>query len=243
MSFYGTGFSENLNDLLQKLNPLFKSQDLNSAISLAKAYTPSVDEEDDFKNILIKLHQTRGEQRFKKADIQGSVDDFEFVVKKNPGQKAFHWQLGISYYYNKQYQEGKGLFQLHKTVNPNDVENAVWHFICNTQIVGFEKAQAALIPIKHDSRVPMMDIYELFAGRLSLDKFFEKIPNYKKVDSPRTTSLMYTHQYLGLYFEALNKLEKAKEHTLLAAEHYHSYQRSHYMGDTVVTHLIVNKWK
>ena len=192
--------------------------------------------------ILQDLHQERGERRFRKGDIKGSVDDFEHVVKSQPSRKAHHWQLGISYYYSEQFKEGKALFELHKTVNPHDVENAVWHFICNVKINGFEKAQKELIPIKGDDRIPMMDIYELFAGRMKLKRFLENLPEYTKSDSPQTTSLMYAHQYLGLYYEAIGQKEKAKEHMQLSIKAYKSYKIDHYMGDVSISHAIVRKW-
>src|SRR6266853_660464 len=56
-------------------------------------------------------------------------------------------------------------FELHQTVNDNDVENAVWHYLCVARLAGVEKAHASLIRIQRDSRVPMMAVYALFGGK------------------------------------------------------------------------------
>jgi lipoprotein NlpI len=239
-------FSEPNSDfetLLNSINQFYPSGNLDQSILLAEDYQPKNQQvQAKHSRLLHKLYQERGEKRFIGFDVLGSVKDFERVIEINPTVKPYHWQLGISYYLNEQFEEGKKLFELHKKVNPNDVENAVWHFICHAKLVGFPKAQKSLIPIQHDRRIPMMDIYELFSGRLSLSGFFKKIPEYRKVDSAQTPSMMYTYQYLGLYFEALGNLDKAKEYTLLAVKTYKKYQSEHYMGDTAKTHAKVRDW-
>ena len=48
-------------------------------------------------------------------------------------------------------------------MDTNDVENAVWHFLCVAREDGVEKARAAMLKIGKDRRVPMMQVYELFA--------------------------------------------------------------------------------
>ena len=51
-------------------------------------------------------------------------------------------------------------------MNPADVENAAWHFLCVARQEGAEKARAALLPVGADPRVPMREVYEMFRGRL-----------------------------------------------------------------------------
>jgi len=233
-------------DSLQQIySQVLKDQakgDLDQALKLMNGYKPKQEESEDYNKILIQLYQIRGVKKFKATEIEASVQDFEAVVKLDPQRKAHHWQLGISYYYMKEYQKGKDLFELHQQVNPNDVENAVWHFICHAKLVGFDAAQKKLIPIVGDRRVPMMDIYELFSGRMTLAAFQQLIPKYSQVDSARNPSLLYTHLYLGLYHESLNQSQTSKSHFLKAVEIYKNYGQSHYMGDTAVTHAKLRQW-
>ena len=197
---------------------------------------------------LIGFYQQRGEERFRSGDIAGSVADFEYVVEQEPQRKPYHWQLGISYYYAGKYTEGRELFELHQLVNSNDVENAVWHFICKARADGLEADRAKLIPIKGDGRVPMMDVHALFAGKLELAAFSKQLPHFEKTQTPRSPSLMFAHLYLGLYYEALGDDKNAKEHILAACKAYKALQKrapgyTHYMGDTAVTHALVRGWR
>ncbi len=57
-------------------------------------------------------------------------------------------------------------FESHRTVNPDDVENAAWHFLCVARAESPERARAALLPVGPDSRVPMRQVYEMFRGKL-----------------------------------------------------------------------------
>lgn len=196
----------------------------------------------------IRFHQQRGVERFRSSDIEGSVADFEYVIRQDPRRRPYHWQLGIAYYYASKYEEGRDLFALHQTVNSNDVENSVWHFICTARADGLETARAKLIPIRGDRRIPMMDVHALFAGVLDLAAFTKKLPHFEKTQTPRSPSLMYAHLYLGLYYEALSNDEKAKEHILNTCKAYESLKKEatgyqHYMGDTAVTHALLRKWR
>ena len=103
-----------------------------------------------------------GSAAFKNADMRRSIEAFDAAIEQEPAQAPHHWQRGISYYYAKQFEDGEKQFQIHRTVNPQDVENSVWHFLCAVPLIGTVNARAQLIPIDNDARVPMMQIYELF---------------------------------------------------------------------------------
>lgn len=55
-------------------------------------------------------------------------------------------------------------------VNPNDTEEAVWAFLCDAQVSGFDAARAAMLSVGRDSRSVMRTVYELFRGTTPLDK-------------------------------------------------------------------------
>src|SRR5260221_591071 len=118
------------------------------------------------------LYHLRGCEHFKLGQINDSIRDFDKFLEFAPKQAPHQWQRGISFYYAGRYEEGRKQFELHQTVNPNDVENAVWHFLCVARLEGPEKARAALIPIKGDARVPMSEIYDLFAAKSKPEQVF-----------------------------------------------------------------------
>ena len=116
-----------------------------------------------------QLRQRRGVTRFFHGDMKGSIEDFDAFLKNNPAREPHHWQRGLAYYYAGEFAKGVKQFEIHQDVNSNDVENAVWHFLCVNRINGFETARKELIAIKGDGRVPMAEVQKLFAGELKPD--------------------------------------------------------------------------
>ncbi|HSH96267.1 MAG TPA: tetratricopeptide repeat protein [Roseimicrobium sp.] len=176
--------------------------------------------------------QRRGESNFRAGRMEDSVSDFDAFLRRVPKQAPEHWQRGISLYYAKRYDDGRKQFESHQTVNPSDVENAVWHFLCVAKLEGVTTARKLLIPIREDRRVPMMQIYALFGGKASVEDVLAAV----KVGNPPLVELnnrqFYAHLYLGLYFEALGDAVQCKYHMLKAA----NLPAPHYMGDVARVH-------
>jgi lipoprotein NlpI len=181
-----------------------------------------------FKPRTATIFQHRGVEHFRLGNFDKSVADFDHFLELSPQQAASHWQRGISCYYAGKFEEGRKQFELHQTVNPHDVENAAWHFLCVARSSGLEKARASLIPIEGDARVPMKEVYALFGGKTAP----EDILGAAK-DARREEPLFYAHLYLGLYFEAVGEREKSREHIFKAAR---EFKAEHYMGDVARVH-------
>ena len=179
--------------------------------------------------------QRRGEENFKLALFEESVADFEKVVELQPQRRPYHWQLGISYYYTGQYQEGKELFESHQTVNSSDVENAVWHFLCTAKGVDLETAKKGLLPIPNDTRVPMMQIYALFQGKGTEEDVLKKAHDGRVLGGARGRQIFYAHLYLGIYHEILGNDDKSYDYISKAAQHY---KENGYMGQVARAHKI-----
>lgn len=178
--------------------------------------------------------QSRGSTHFKLGRINESIADFDQFLKLVPRQEPHHWQRGIAYYYAGQFEAGRKQFELHQTVNPNDVENAIWHFLCVARAGSVEKARAALIPIQGDARVPMMEIHALFAGKLKPEDVLKAATSGDPPPAQRQRQLFYAHLYVGLYFEIHGDAGKAREHITQAAG---EFQTGDYMGDVARIHL------
>ena len=121
------------------------------------------------RELAARVLQLRGEEHFRQARIPESIADFDRQLELQPDRAAEHWQRGIAYYYAGEYEKGARQFKLHQTVNPQDVENAVWHFLCVARAPkgSVEAARKTLIPVTHDSRVPMAQIQQMFAGTMT----------------------------------------------------------------------------
>ena len=179
------------------------------------------------------VYQLRGVEHFKLGHFKESIADFDRYIELVPKERPHHWRRGISCYYAGRYEEGRKQFELHQTVNSNDVENAVWHYLCVARSEGVEKARASLIPIQDDRRIPMMKIHELFGGKARPDDVLAAAQANTPSPDQLAHQLFYAHLYLGLYYEAAGNRKLAREHILKAAE---DYQQDHSMGDVARVH-------
>ncbi|MDE2755482.1 MAG: tetratricopeptide repeat protein [Acidobacteriota bacterium] len=182
---------------------------------------------------VVEVYNRRGSEHFKLGHIEASIADFDRAIELNPGQEPYHWQRGISYYYAGLFEKGRAQFQSHQQVNANDVENAVWHFLCGARLVGVTQARQSLLDIEGDRRVPMMEIYRLFRGEGTIDEVMRAARGGDGDPAVRNRQLFYAHLYLGLYHEALGDETEARRHLVLAADRY---PVNHYMGDVARVH-------
>lgn len=179
------------------------------------------------------LWQGRGEINFKAGHFKESVADFDRVIELSPEQAPHHWQRGISLYYADRFSDGRQQFELHQTVNPNDVENATWHFLCVARERGVTNARAAMLNVGPDGRVPMQEVYALYRGTGTVDRVLSAALRASGAARQRD-ALFYAHLYLGLYFDALGDIERAREHISKAVV---DFGQAHYMGDVARVHL------
>ena len=186
------------------------------------------------------LHQERGEAYFKAAKIKESIADFDAFLKAVPRQDPHHWQRGISYYYADEFKKGYEQFERHQTVNSNDVENAVWHFLCLARAKGIEEAKKKLIPIVSDGRIPMMEVHALFGGKSTPEKVLAKAKANGVQGARLERQLFYAHLYLGLWYEAKKEMKLRDQYIGLAAAVADNHG---YMGDVARVHAVLNKIK
>ncbi|HEU0004929.1 MAG TPA: hypothetical protein VFS12_02965 [Terriglobia bacterium] len=164
---------------------------------------------------------------FQSGRIGESVAGFDRLVKLAPDALPQLWQRGIVLYYAGRFKDCRAQFESHRTVNPNDVENAAWHFLCVARAESPAKAKAALLPVGPDSRVPMSQIYQMFRGELSVEQVL-------KAGGTRIESQFYAELYAGLYLEALGDGEGALKHIRNAAAD--RYSGAGYMHDVARVH-------
>ena len=148
---------------------------------------------------------------FDRGRLAESVAGFDRVVELAPQAAPQLWQRGIALYYVGRYRDCRRQFESHRTVNPNDVENAAWHFLCVAREDSPEAARAALLPVGPDPRPPMGEIYQLFRGTITTEAVLAAAGG-----QPR--ALFYAHLYVGLYHEAIGADEAARRHITSAAD-------------------------
>ena len=173
-------------------------------------------------------YQRQGEEAFRQGKFADSVAAFDKVIAAVPGQAPQHWQRGISLYYAGRFADCKAQFELHRTVNPEDFENAAWHMLCAARIDGFKEAQKKLIPIREDTRVPMRELHALWKGEGSVERVLSAAGNSRGGN-------FYANLYLALFEETRGKRDAAKTYARRAAE----LAPQDYMGDVARIHVRV----
>ena len=176
-------------------------------------------------------------QLFFEAKPVESARVFDQLVELVPAAEPDLWQRGLALYYAERFDDGRKQFELHKTVNPNDVENPAWHFLCVAKLEGVQAARGKLLPVGEDARVPMSEILDLYAGRCEPAAVLAAAEKGKS--EARRNQLCYAHLYLGLYNEATGDAEKARDHITQAAG---PFRMNHYMGKVAVMHAKLRGW-
>ena len=165
---------------------------------------------------------------FKSGRITEAASGFDEVAKLVPAQAPQLWQRGIALYYAGRYDDCRKQFESHRTVNPDDVENAAWHYLCVARAKSPVAAKAAILPVGPDSRVPMRQIYAMFKG---------EIPPARVIAAAgaKPEAQFYAFLYAGLYAEAAGDGMSALKHLSRAAEP--AFAAGGYMHDVARVHV------
>ena len=175
----------------------------------------------------------RAVNEFENGRFTESAASFDRLIKLVPESTPQLWQRGIVLYYAGRYTDCRRQFELHRTVNPDDVENAAWHFLCVAKAESAEKARAALLPVGPDARVPMRQVYQMFQGKLEPD-------NVIAAAGSDPSAQFYARLYVGLYAEAQGKKDVALEHLEAAAEERYA-RAGGYMHMVARVHVGLNR--
>lgn len=159
----------------------------------------------------------RGEQLFLRGDIEAATAAFDKAVTLAPEMKPYSWQRGIALYYAGRLDDCRAQFELHATVNREDVENSAWLYLCSRG--------RKYLPVTRDARVPMNEINALYAGRGSP----EAVLRVAQDDLAK----LYAHLYLALWYEARGECAAAKQWILKAAA---GSESGDYMGGVARVH-------
>ncbi|QDT09701.1 tetratricopeptide repeat protein [Planctomycetes bacterium K23_9] len=151
---------------------------------------------------------------------------FDRYLEDKPEVKAELWQRGIALYFIGEHAKAAEQFAEHRRVNPNDVENAAWHFLCVAKAESFAQAREKLLPAPDDPRVPMKQVLALLKTGNTDD--VNRAVNATKVDtSDRQIAQFYGDFYLGLYADAKGNRKEAYRLMSRAVED----APRNYMGD------------
>lgn len=182
-------------------------------------------------SLAVQVLHARGEEHFRNARITECIADFDRELALRPDHAAHHWQRGIALYYAGEYTKGAEQFELHRTANPQDVENAAWHFLCKVREPdgSVEVARQSLIAVTQDARAPMPEIQRMFAGEVRPEAVLQSAARAGKI------AQFYADLYVGLFYEALG--DHSQSIRFLRAAAANPAAKGSYMGDVARVHV------
>jgi hypothetical protein len=178
----------------------------------------------------------QGMTLFRNGDVKGSIVAFDAATAKNPKLTALMWQRGLSLYYAEEYQKGSEQFRYDIAANPSDAEEIIWTFMCDSKLLGFEKAlqNMPLLPMA-DRRPIMRAAYGMFQGKAD-EKVLADLGN-KSGRQNSGADYFYSRLYLSLYREAKGDSEASKEFMKQAVTSYYGLNSNDYMTAVARVHL------
>ena len=143
-----------------------------------------------------------------------------------------NWQRGIALSVCGKWAEGAQQFKMHHDVNPNDVENSAWYYLCVAKSESLEAAKKSVIPSRGDARQPMMAILQMLKGEAKPEDVLA-VAEKAAAGPARKEAVFYGELYVGLYYDSIGKAEEAEKHLRASL----NYDQSHYMSDTSRVYL------
>jgi lipoprotein NlpI len=166
------------------------------------------------------------------ALLSGRVDEavqgFDAVVAARPANGPYLWQRGIALFYAGRYTDCRLQFEAHRLVNPDDVENAAWHFLCAAHETSFAAARRGLLPVGPDRRSPMHEVYEMLRGTLTPQAVLD-------AGKGSVSGRFYGALYVALFYDAQGDRARARTHIETAAREEFS-RAGGYMHAVAVLH-------
>lgn len=160
------------------------------------------------------------------GEIESAVEFFDRYYRDHEQQRPYLWQRGIALAFAKRWDEAAKQFEIHRSVNPHDVENATWHFWCVAKSRGFASAVELLLPAPGDERPPLKAVLEMYrTGDIdSVKSVIESLPANSRT---RESAEFYGYLYIAMYLDAKGERVRARAAIKRSVDH----AGRGYMGD------------
>ena len=182
-----------------------------------------------------------GMERFRKGDVEGSIELFDVAEKKLPQLRPYLWQRGLSYYYADRFQDGSEQFKNDVSVNPLDTEEVVWDIACQLRLTDGDLTRVSKMSLpkgKTDRRRIMATIYSLFRDENGATEHDLLVAG----QSGSKSDEFYSLYYLGLYCEAKGETSKAEMYLLQSIKTDYGRGSNDYMTSCAKVHCKLRGW-
>ncbi len=167
-----------------------------------------------------------GDVYLRAGQVESATKQFNRFVRARPAEMPELWQRGISLYFTGDFGKAAKQFEEHRKVNPHDVENAAWHFLCVAKAKSVDQARRLVLPAPGDSRIPMQEVLEMLSSG-DTDAVSTRVGAVPNGTADRDSAQFYGDFYLGLYADALGEKDRALTYMNRSAKE----APRNYMGD------------
>ncbi len=181
-----------------------------------------------------------GMERFRRGDVEGSIELFDVAEKNLPQLRPYLWQRGLSYYYADRWRDGSDQFKIDVSVNPLDTEEVVWDIACQLRLTDGDLTRVSKMSLpvgKTDRRRIMATIYSLFRGDGATEHDL-----LVAGQSGSKSDEFYSLYYLGLYCEAKGETSKAEMYLLQSIKTDYGRGSNDYMTSCAKVHCKLRGW-
>lgn len=182
---------------------------------------------------IAEIQQRCAEILYLAGETKRSLPLFDKANKLAPEIAPHNWQRGIALGSAGMWKEGAAQFKSHHDVNPDDVENSAWYFLCVAKSQDLAAAEKTVIPSRGDGRQPMMSILQMLKKEITPAEVVEAAKANTREGLARNRALFYADLYLGLYYDSLDDKTNAVKYLKRSL----TYGVTGYMADTARVYL------
>lgn len=161
----------------------------------------------------VRALQRSAELLYLSGHVKESIPIFDKVIQLDPAIEPSNWQRGIALATNGDFERGAEQFKLHHDVNPDDVENSAWYFLCIAKSKNVEAARQTVINSRGDSRKPMMDVLKMLQGHETPEQVLAAVAN------SNDQAKFFGKLYVGLYYDSIGRSDDAERYLKSSLEH------------------------
>lgn len=189
-------------ELLQKATKAYNEDKWDESSKFAQEASGLAPEQAD-------VQQSAGQLLFLSGKVNQSLPCFDKANQLDKSLAPHNWQRGVALGCAGSFEAGAQQFGMHHEVNPDDVENSAWYFLCVAKTKDKAAAEATLIPSRGDRRQPMMSVLKMLQGTLTPDEVLVAAKANTKEGAERKMAMFYGFLYVGLYYDSIGEIEKA----------------------------------